>query len=144
MGPSTSSGEGYIDGNHSQPWSPPGRLTVNTSYCSQPSLSTPSDDLSQHSASLPPSSHASPWSSNVSSSPSHTGSYMLPQTTPRPIVTSDGLDQHHPLADSEWNNLFSAPLNPSIFAALAAGGVLGIPSDSSSNLPSTSLQPSHY
>jgi GATA-binding protein, other eukaryote len=127
MGPSTSDGEGYID---RRPWSPPGRPTVITSF-REPSLSTPSDDLSQHLSSVPP----SPWSPNVPS-PSHPTSYMLPQTASRP--STDGLSQHQPLSDSEWSNLFSAPLNPSVFAALAANGVLG---DSSSHTP---LQSSHF
>jgi GATA-binding protein len=58
---------------------------------------------------------------------------MLPQTTPRPIATGDGVDQHHPLSENEWSNLFSTPLNPTMFAALAANGILG-----------DSPPPSHY
>ncbi|KDR75928.1 hypothetical protein GALMADRAFT_226589 [Galerina marginata CBS 339.88] len=33
----------------------------------------------------------------------------------------------HNLSQQEWSQLFSAPLNPSVFAALAANGVLGEP-----------------
>jgi len=142
MGP-TSSGDGYTDSSRSRPWSPPGRLTVNTSYSNPPQ--TPSDDLSQHLSSLPPSSHPSPWSPNVPSSSSHTGPYMLPQAIPRPIIPGEGLTQHQqPLSGNEWNSLFSAPLNPTHFAHLAANGILEFPSDPSSNPPSAPLQQSHY
>ncbi|EFI28118.1 transcription factor ScGATA-6 [Coprinopsis cinerea okayama7 len=45
------------------------------------------------------------------------------------------------LSESEWNSLFSAPLNPSMFAALAAGGVLNQPVMASpSAMPSTEPQ----
>lgn len=145
MAPSTSSGESFIDGHRPQPWSPPGRPTVNTSFSNQPSLSTQSDELSQHHlSSLPSSSHASPWSPSVPSSSSHTGPYMLQQANPRPTIPGDGASQRQSLSGSEWNNLFSAPLNPTQFAALAANGVLGVSPDAAPNVPSASLQSPHY
>lgn len=53
---------------------------------------------------------------------------MLSQvTTAHP---GDGIDSQQSLSSSEWNNLFSAPLNPTVFAALAANGVLSLPPSS--------------
>ncbi|TFK25727.1 hypothetical protein FA15DRAFT_668249 [Coprinopsis marcescibilis] len=42
------------------------------------------------------------------------------------------------LSESDWSNIFSAPLNPSMFAALAAGGVLGPVSPQEGPSPSPS------
>lgn len=147
MGPSTSSDGGYIDGNHhSLPWSPPMRPTVNTSF-SNSAFSTSSDPSSHPSSlppisSLPPSSIDSPWSSNPpASSPNqvHDGLHMLSHSS----SYGDELDQlHHPVSN-DWNNIFSSPLNPSVFAVLAANGVLGSAQGPSDISPS-SFRSSQY
>ncbi|KAF8893381.1 hypothetical protein BD779DRAFT_1505894 [Infundibulicybe gibba] len=46
-------------------------------------------------------------------------------------------DQH--TSNFDWGNIFSAPLNPSVFAALAANGVLGSVSAASSSVPASSF-----
>ncbi|KAF8973304.1 hypothetical protein BDZ97DRAFT_1912855 [Flammula alnicola] len=46
----------------------------------------------------------------------------------------------HSLSQQDWSNLFSAPLNPTVFAALAANGVLGTPS----SLPAPATTAHHY
>lgn len=65
---------------------------------------------------------------------------MLAQTASRPTMQGDGADQHQP-ANGEWNNIFSAPLEPNMFATLEANGVLGLPSP---NLMSSALHPSSF
>ena len=96
-------------------WPHTERLTLNTSFLNQPSE---------------PSSHSSPWSQHHPlASPAHpnSSSFMLHQLPP---ISTDISDHHHPvqhLSPNEWNSLFSAPLNPAVFASLAANGVFTVP-----------------
>lgn len=50
-------------------------------------------------------------------------------------------DDIHGLSHQDWSNIFSAPLNPSVFHALAANGVLGTP-DALHHRPPAALPPS--
>lgn len=72
-------------------------------------------------------SSSSPWSNHPPSS------YML---------HSNQDDQPNHI--SEWNSLFSAPLNPSVFATLAANGVFPVPRPDHSRPPQYTDHPSSW
>ncbi|TFK53595.1 hypothetical protein OE88DRAFT_1262860 [Heliocybe sulcata] len=103
------------------PWSTAARPTVNTAVPSQPSSSTPVE-ASPQSASI--SATSSPWSQSAPlSSSSSQPNFMYRTTSP----TQSNATNMSSLSNPEWSSLFSQPLNPSVFAALAANGVLGPP-----------------
>ncbi|KII92376.1 hypothetical protein PLICRDRAFT_172475 [Plicaturopsis crispa FD-325 SS-3] len=142
-----SSSNGYNEGNISQPWSPPDRPTVNTSV-SRTGISTPSE-RSPRVASVSNSSQSSPWSRNTplssSAYPNH-HPYMLQQPQRSSGLQADNSEQSSdipPFPNNEWSNIFSAPLNPTVFAALAANGVLG-PPGTPPTLPSNNFGPLPY
>jgi len=115
----SSSVRAFENPNLSRSWSPTSRPTLNTSSLTiHPPLSNPSDP-SPHPSSIPPSSHSSPWSQDASLGPSH------PHLNSHP--SSRHVTPEHPrsFSDPDWSNIFSAPLNPTVFAALAANGVIG-------------------
>ena len=125
-------------------WSPPGRPTVNTaSLAHTPSSLTPLE-ASPHLSSVSGSSHSSSWAHQISlTSPIHpqAASYMLQH--PTPAAHADLAGQHavsSSFPGNEWGNVFSAPLDPPTFAALAASGVLGPPS---AGLPASISSRSH-
>ncbi|KAL6310459.1 hypothetical protein BKA93DRAFT_820881 [Sparassis latifolia] len=137
MEPPSSSTRGFGDGIK-RPWSPPGRPTVTTSGLSQLTASTPLD-LSPHPSSVSNSTHSSPWIQEISLNASaHPQSlpYMLQHQVPPMPHPGDAPGQHAPVSSSlpsnEWGNVFSSPLDPTTFAALAASGVLGPPTSNSS------------
>ncbi|EPQ57047.1 hypothetical protein GLOTRDRAFT_120407 [Gloeophyllum trabeum ATCC 11539] len=105
-------------------WSPTLRPTVDTSL---PSSSTPAE-ASPQSASI--SATSSPWSQSAPLSSSQPSSLLYPHnrtTSPAGQPGQSSNSMSSPLSNPEWNSLFSQPLNPSVFAALAANGVLGLP-----------------
>ncbi|KAA1471674.1 hypothetical protein DENSPDRAFT_837713 [Dentipellis sp. KUC8613] len=67
---------------------------------------------------------------------------------PRAAASPDPLPQSSipQSAPGDWNNIFSAPLNPAMFAQLAASGVLGppLPHATSSSVPNAPQLPSRY
>ncbi|TFK44670.1 hypothetical protein BDQ12DRAFT_29683 [Crucibulum laeve] len=138
-----------MDQNSSRPWSPTSRPTVNTSSLSaRPSLSTPSE-LSPHPSSIPPSSHSSPWSQNVPLSATNSPSHFMSHSASR-NHSADHTDPSlniHSFSNTDWGNIFSAPLNPTVFAALAANGVIGPVSPAvqgtPSSLPASSIHHSY-
>ncbi|KAL1748692.1 transcription factor ScGATA-6 [Schizophyllum fasciatum] len=96
------------------------------------------DELSPRIASMPSSSHSSPWSQPrplVTIGPQSPGAngFSSAQHTPRPSAVGPGP------ASTDWASIFAAPLNPSIFAALEANGVFGPVNQS---LPLSNAQPS--
>lgn len=125
-----------MDASLSRSWSPATRPTVNTSIPNHhPSAST-SSELSPH-----PSAHSSPWSQNVplGSAPSSSHFPMSqPLTASRGGISSEHANSMQSLSN-DWANIFSAPLNPTVFAALAANGVLGPPPGQPASLPSSSF-----
>ncbi|TRM69823.1 hypothetical protein BD626DRAFT_475408 [Schizophyllum amplum] len=80
-------------------------------------------ELSPRMASMPSSSHSSPWSQSMpltAMGQSQTSNgYSSAQHTPRPNAVGPGP------SSTDWSSIFAAPLNPSIFAALEANGVFG-------------------
>ncbi|KAI0305684.1 hypothetical protein B0F90DRAFT_1815267 [Multifurca ochricompacta] len=110
-------------------WSSTPRPTVITAL----SPHAPSNVTTDHrsplpSTSLSPQSHSSPWLQ----SPVLTSSDLV---TPYPSSIPP-LPQGH-----DWANIFSSPLNPEIFAHLAATGVLGPVAGTSSSVPSNIASP---
>lgn len=131
MEPSTSSTRAFVD-TASRTWSPPGRPTVNTSAVSHNSSTSTPVDRSPHPSSVSNSSHSSPWLQQMALS---TASQSQPGTfhTPSPLSSArraadlSNQQNSHPSLPQNWSNVFSSPLDPSTFAALAASGVLGLP-----------------
>ncbi|KZT72177.1 hypothetical protein DAEQUDRAFT_705920 [Daedalea quercina L-15889] len=121
-----------------RPWSPQGRPTVTTSGLEHPSSSAPSVETSPHSSSVSHSAHASPWAQHISLSGSHHPTSVPPMLQhpvppPHPGDTSGQHGSMTNMPNHEWGNMFSSPLDPSTFHALAASGVLppvnaGLPS----------------
>lgn len=99
------------------------------------------------SSSVSNSSHSSPWLQQIPLSNPAPSSYMLQHSVPPPPHTGDTSGQHGPvssLPSNEWGNVFSSPLDPSTFAALAASGVLGPPTSGvPSSLPARSTRSPH-
>jgi len=113
MGPSSSA----FDDKNIAPvssWPQTERLTLNTSFLNHPS---------NHSAEPSSISNSSPWSHHPPLPSSAASSYMLHQSAPNSHISSD-MQQ---LSPNEWNTLFSTPLNPTVFASLAANGVFSVP-----------------
>lgn len=115
------------------PWSPTtSRPTVNTSALSNhlPST-TPSDQSPIPSSSLSPSSQHSPWIQPLSlssSDQSNPFSFTPRQGPPSPDLLSSGnqspMFPNSSSNNNDWANIFSAPLNPAMFAQLAANGII--------------------
>ncbi|KAH9935591.1 uncharacterized protein B0H18DRAFT_976418 [Fomitopsis serialis] len=131
----------------SRPWSPQGRPTVNTAGLPHPASSAPSVETSPHPSSVSHSAHASPWLQHISLSASNQPSSvpsMLQHSVPPPPHPGDTSVQHGSVSNMpnhDWGNMFSSPLDPSTFHALAASGVLppangGVPS----SLPARSVR----
>ncbi|KDQ57605.1 hypothetical protein JAAARDRAFT_78710 [Jaapia argillacea MUCL 33604] len=128
------------------PWSPSLRPTVNTSI---PSASS-SVAHSPQSSSLSASATSSPWSPHAvlpSNQPQPMGyTYPQPRTTPpgNPPAQSNNVPSFS--NNNEWSHLFSQPLNPSMFAALAANGVLGpmVSPGNPSSLPANAFRSPPY
>lgn len=126
-----------------KPWSPSPRPTVNTSFQNLTGLSTPSE-LSPHTGSMPTSSQSSPWSQNAALASGQPPHYLMSHS--RSAIHPDPSDPSNiqPFSNNEWSHLFSAPLNPTVFAALAANGVLGsMAPGTPSSLPASSYH-GHY
>lgn len=145
---------GFIDNTLSRSWSPATRPSLSSAALSaHPALTSSSEHASQ-SASASPSAQSSPWSQNASLALAQSNALYLSHSIPRNI--SDPPEQAmnmHSFSDADWGSLFAAPLNPSVFAALAANGVLGPTSQGTpSSLPAQSFQgtfnsshmPSHH
>ncbi|EMD37831.1 hypothetical protein CERSUDRAFT_114478 [Gelatoporia subvermispora B] len=143
----TSSVRGFNEGNQ-RPWSPPGRPTVNTSGLAHATASSTPLELSPHLSSVSNSVTSSPWSQQLSLAscgPSQSLPYMLQQSSAVP-QPSDQLGQHglgSPNAGNDWGNVFSAPLDPSTFQALAASGVIPPSAGVPSSLPNGHNRPTH-
>ncbi|KAH7923717.1 hypothetical protein BV22DRAFT_1196481 [Leucogyrophana mollusca] len=132
MGPSSSSAGTSLEGSSTRSWSSAEHPTVNTSFSSLAS-SSKSSEPSPLPGSIPNSLQSSPWSHEIPLAPSVQQTsfpYMLHQSIPQTQL-SGGVSDHHgsmqSLSGPEWNSLFSAPLNPAVFATLAANGVFNIP-----------------
>ncbi|KAI0743591.1 hypothetical protein C8Q80DRAFT_1345613 [Daedaleopsis nitida] len=128
-----------------QAWSSSRRPTVNTSAL--PSSGPSSTPLNQSPllSSVSQSSQSSPWAPHVplgTSAQSHSTPFMLQHPVPPMSHHGEGPSQlasSSSLANAEWGSMFSAPLDPSTFQALAASGVLGPPvAGVPSSLPSRS------
>lgn len=124
-------------------WSPPGRPTVNTASLAQATSSLTPLEASPHPSSVSGSSHSSPW---LQQAPLTTSTQPVPFTMlqhPTPAAHADLTGQHavsSSFPGNEWGNVFSSPLDPSTFAALAASGVLGPPN---AGLPASISNRSH-
>lgn len=130
------------------PWSPSTgtRPTVNTSSALSSNhlpSSTPSDQSPIPSSSLSPSSQPSPWIQPLNlSNPDQNNPFSFSpnarQGPPSPdLLSSGGQSPMFPSvnlssnngngSNSDWANIFSAPLNPAVFAQLAANGIINPP-----------------
>lgn len=146
MEPSTSSRRGFGDSTASGTWSPPGRPSVNTSALSHNSSTSTPVERSPHPSSVSTSSHSSPWMQQMAlstASQSQPAAYHAPSplsALPRAADHSNPPAGHQSLTQ-DWTSMFSAPLDPNTFAALAASGVLGPPTPSvPSSLPSRPMR----
>lgn len=139
MEPPITSARGFSDISK-RSWSPSGRPTVNTSVLGQASSSTTPLERSPHLSSVSNSSASSPWMQHLS-----LGNAGQPQSLPFTVQSShsSGPRPHDSVQQSgDWSNVFSAPLDPSTFAALAASGMLGPPTPGiPSSLPGRSVRP---
>jgi GATA-binding protein, other eukaryote len=125
----------FDDLDPGRPWSPAGRPTLNTSVAG---MSSPPSavELSPHQAHWPQSlPHASPLHSLAAGPFFHhhqphraNPDEPLPPPAPQPQMQGGG-------GGGEWGNIFSAPLEPAMFQALAASGVLGPAGGTPSSLP---------
>ncbi|CDO69361.1 hypothetical protein BN946_scf184961.g3 [Trametes cinnabarina] len=126
---------GFTDSSKHQAWSSsgPGRPTINTSALPPSGSSTTPLDLSPPHSAISHSSHSSPWVQHIPLGPSgqtQSADYMLQHSVPTMSHHGDSqaqLGTPSSLPSNDWSNLFSAPLDPSMFQALAASGVLGPP-----------------
>ncbi|KAI0769773.1 hypothetical protein BD413DRAFT_604874 [Trametes elegans] len=126
---------GFTDTPKQQAWSSsaPGRPTINTSALPPSGSSSTPLDLSPPPSSVSHSSHSSPWAQNIPLAPSgqsQSTNYMLQHPVPPMPHHGDAQSQFgtpSSLPNNEWSNMFSGPLDPSTFQALAASGVLGPP-----------------
>ncbi|KAI0630208.1 hypothetical protein C8Q77DRAFT_1136925 [Trametes polyzona] len=118
---------------HAWPSPGPGRPTINTSALSPPGPSSANLDTSPPLSAVSHSSHSSPWAHQAPLSPSgqsQSANFMLQHSIPPMPHHGDSQSQlgaPSSLPGNDWNNMFSAPLDPSTFQVLAASGVLGPP-----------------
>ncbi|KAI0355629.1 hypothetical protein OH77DRAFT_1511483 [Trametes cingulata] len=140
---------GFTDASKQQTWpsSGPGRPTINTSALPPSSASL---DISPPPSSVSQSAHSSPWARHIplaTSGQSQSANFMLHQPIQPMSHHGDSQSQlgaPSSLQNNEWNNMFSSPLDPSTFQALAASGVLGPPVGGvPSSLPGRSNHPLH-
>lgn len=125
----------FTESSKQQAWpsSGSGRPTINTSALPPSGPSSASLDLSPPPSSVSHSSHSSPWARQIplaTSGQSPSANYMLQhplQPMPHHPDSQTQLGSPSSLPSNDWNNMFSAPLDPSTFQALAASGVLGPP-----------------
>ncbi|KAH9992571.1 hypothetical protein BJV77DRAFT_1067592 [Russula vinacea] len=107
-------------------WSSTPRPTVVTALAAHPPSNGTTDHSPFPSASLSPQSYPSPWLQSLDLTSSE---LVNPYTSSNPSL---------PHAQN-W--MFSSPLNPEMFAHLAAAGVLGPIAGASSSVPSSSAPP---
>lgn len=138
-----------VDDLPKPPWFSTPRPTIVTALPSHPT-SNASADHNPHPSVSSPQSHSSPWpQSPYLTSPDLTTPYSVRRTAQYSLIphlrflqaTFPTLPHGH-----NWADMFSAPLNPDLFAHLAATGVLG-PVASTSNgsivSPTRSQPPLH-
>ncbi|KAI0266754.1 hypothetical protein BC834DRAFT_969276 [Gloeopeniophorella convolvens] len=119
-----------VDDLPKSPWSSTPRPTVNTALNAHAPSNGTADHSPHPSASLSPQSLSSPWlQSPDMTSPDLSASYP---SSLQPLPHGHG---------HEWGNIFSSPLNPEMFAHLAATGVLGPIAGSSSSMPQSAAPP---
>lgn len=146
MEPSSSSGRGFVE-PLPRTWSPPDRPTLNTAAVGRKSSTSTPVERSPHPSSVSNSSHSSPWlqqmalsSAGQSQSMAYHSSAPL-SAAPRTADLAGHSGSHSSLPPNEWGTVFSAPLDPSTFAALAASGVLGPATPgAASSLPSRGMR----
>ncbi|TFY77446.1 hypothetical protein EWM64_g6568, partial [Hericium alpestre] len=146
---STAPSQGLADDPVQSRWSPAARPTVNTAVAGLGPSSTAAERSPLPTSSLSLSSHSSPWTQSLSlASPDPSASFMYPQAASRPAASPDPTSAQSSIPTSnnnDWGNIFSAPLNPAVFAQLAASGVLGPPPSvgGPSSMPSTAHAPNY-
>jgi len=91
----------------------------------------------------------SSWSTTErpSTESSHSQAWSHPTQHSSPYMIHQSVSHSHqdPISPNEWNTLFSAPLNPSVFATLAANGVFPVPrADPHFRAPPSSFHPSSW
>ncbi len=127
------------------------RPPLNTSpLATHQNTSSPSE-LSPHPSSISPSPVPSPWSQASPLSATHSPGHFLSlssasRTTSTDTLSSNVSVQH--FDNTDWTSIFSAPLNPSVFTALANNGVLGqlppLSHGTPSSLPSSAFHQHHH
>lgn len=111
-----------------KPWSATPRPTVITALATHPPPNGTTDHSSFPTASLSPQSYSSPWLQSLDS------------TSPELVNPYTSANPSHPHGHN-WMNVFSSPLNPEMFAQLAAAGVLGSVPGASNSVPSSNPPP---
>lgn len=151
MDPPTSPTKDFVDAVK-RTWSP-ARPTVNTALLSPTSSSATPIERSPLPTSVTNSSASSPWLQQMSlgsgqpqslpyslHNPHHLSNARLQTSASHDALSSLGSSSNHNNGN-EWSNVFSSPLDPSTFAALAATGMLGPPTPGvSSSMPSRSFR----
>ncbi|KAI9437758.1 hypothetical protein H4582DRAFT_1815298 [Lactarius indigo] len=136
---------GAVDDLPKPAWFSTPRPTIVTALPPHAQSNGSADHNPQPSASSPQ-SHSSPWpQSPYLTSPDLTTPYSVRQTAPHPQVhlhlrflqsSFSALPHGH-----SWADIFSSPLNPELFAHLAATGVLGPVASTSGSVPSNVVSP---
>ncbi|KAH8083769.1 hypothetical protein BXZ70DRAFT_958063 [Cristinia sonorae] len=142
MEPPITSTRGFADISK-RSWSPSGRPTVNTTMLAQASTSTTPLERSPHPSSVSNSTASSPWLQQLSLANSGQPQ-SLPYSMQQPSLASGPRlnDVGNSGSNGDWSSVFSSPLDPSTFAALAASGMLGPPTPGiPASLPGRSVRP---
>ena len=130
MEPPINSARGFSDLSK-RSWSPSARPTVNTSVLAQASSSTTPLERSPHPSSVSNSTASSPWLQQLSltnaGQPQSLPFAMQSSLSSGPRLSDTSTPHNGSLPNSDWSSVFSSPLDPSTFAALAASGMLGPP-----------------
>ncbi|KAI9442111.1 hypothetical protein H4582DRAFT_2109820 [Lactarius indigo] len=127
---------GAVDDLPKPAWFSTPRPTIVTALPPHAQSNGSADHNPQPSASSPQ-SHSSPWpQSPYLTSPDLTTPYSVRQTAPHPQSSFSALPHGH-----SWADIFSSPLNPELFAHLAATGVLGPVASTSGSVPSNVVSP---
>ncbi|TDL24175.1 hypothetical protein BD410DRAFT_820374 [Rickenella mellea] len=128
MEPPSTSQRLFNDPNHKRPW-PNERPTVNTllGNVASASIPVPSPLPSSSTLSTPNSSYsASPWTQPVSPAPQSAMPYAFYQDAARHAAHINSTSSSpHVNPSIDWSSVLSNPLDPAMFAALAANGALG-------------------
>lgn len=111
-------------GHSERAGSPAERPTLNTNVLGRPSSTSTTAERSPHLSAVSNSSHSSPWSQHMALS-GQAQSLSFHPSPPQSTAPESASQNNSPVPPNDWNSLFSAPLDPSVFAALAASGVLG-------------------